>query len=162
MTRGFAGSKEKLSGRPSKPSICSVARSCIVLMLRYATIRVPRDVASHTFSQRLFMKLKALIVIVISSLAASTTTTLEAAAPEAAPAFAWAISGGGKLSDKIRGTDHLQRFVARLEELHVGKSVPLYDKAATAQKAIVDVDVRLPRRSSLVFSLRCAPRKGQA
>ncbi|MCE9607056.1 MAG: hypothetical protein K8U03_19395 [Planctomycetia bacterium] len=49
------------------------------------------------------MNYKASIVIVVSLIIMMTTLESEAADPETPPAFAWTVSGGGKLSDKVRG-----------------------------------------------------------
>lgn len=50
------------------------------------------------------MNVSRLSLIVIATMVLSHAATIRAATPETAPAFGWATSGGGKLSDKIRGT----------------------------------------------------------
>jgi hypothetical protein len=49
------------------------------------------------------MNCKASIVTVVSAIIVLATLESAAATPESPPAFAWAVSGGGKLSDKVRG-----------------------------------------------------------
>lgn len=49
------------------------------------------------------MNYKASIAIVVSVIIVMTTLVSAAATPETPPGFAWAVSGGGKLSDKVRG-----------------------------------------------------------
>jgi len=49
------------------------------------------------------MNHKASIAIVVSAIIVTTTLESAAATPETPPAFAWAVAGGGKQSDKVRG-----------------------------------------------------------
>lgn len=56
-----------------------------------------------TFLARSFMKHSRLSMTLITTVFLQFAPAIQAAPPESPPPFAWATSGGGKLSDKIRG-----------------------------------------------------------